>query len=229
MIFSTRRVSRYHHLNNGDTYSVVLNRNEAESRIERKDSMKILLMKVDQHLTWEEHVANVIKSSYDTLLSVKSLKRYIPYKPRKTAEACILLKIDYGSVVYQNVPKFLIKRLQKVPTISAGYVLNRYTKECDVIKLGWLPIIEGFEFNKTKLAFKALHCPEWPDYLPLLRSSDVTNYLTLTIKTHLDLMLTYFNVSLDLRKEIDSYLVLKAFSLIRHLQGFRSFVSFSFK
>ena len=216
MIFSTRRMSRYHHLNNGDTYSAVLNRNEAESRIERKGSMKILRMKVDQHLTWEEHVANVIKSSYDnTLLSLKILKRYIPYKPRKTAEACILLKIDYGSVVYQNVPKFLIKRLQKVPTISAGYVLNRYTKECDV------------EFNKTKLAFKALHCPEWPDYLTLLRNSDVTNYLTLTIKTHLDLMLAYFNdVPLDPRKEIDSYLVLKAFSLIMHLQGFRSFVSF---
>ena len=38
--------------------------------------MKILGMKVDQHLTWEEHVANVIKSSYDTLQSLKLLKRY---------------------------------------------------------------------------------------------------------------------------------------------------------
>ena len=113
------------------SYSVVLNRNEAENRIERKGSMKILGMKVDQHLTREKHVANVIKSSsYDTLQSLKLLKRYTPYKLRKTlAEALILSKIDYGSVVYQNVPKFLIKRLQKVQTISAGYVLNRYVKE----------------------------------------------------------------------------------------------------
>ena len=51
--------------------------------------------------------------------------------------------------------------------IFAGYVLNRYAKECDVIKLGWLPITERFEFNTTKLTFKALHCPEWPAYLPL--------------------------------------------------------------
>ena len=117
------------------------------------------------------------------LQSLKLLKRYSPYKLRKTAEALILSKIDYGSVVFQNVPKFLIKRLQKVQTISAGYVLNRYAKECDVIKLGWLPIIERFEFNTTKLAFKVLYCPEWPDYLPLkfhksnyrvtLRNSDV--------------------------------------------------------
>ena len=48
------------------------------------------------------------------LQSLKLLKRYIPYKLRKTlAEALILSKIDYGRVVYQNVPKFLIKRLQK--------------------------------------------------------------------------------------------------------------------
>ena len=65
MIFSTRQMNRHHHLDNADTYSVVLNGNEAENRIERKDSMKILGMKVDQHLTWEEHVANVIKSSYE--------------------------------------------------------------------------------------------------------------------------------------------------------------------
>ena len=45
--------------------------------------------------------------------------------------------------------------------------MNCYAKEWDVIKLGWLPVIERFEFNTTKLAFKALRCPEWPDYLHL--------------------------------------------------------------
>ena len=150
MIFSTRQMSQYHLLDNADTYSVALNGNEAENRIERKDSMKILGMKVNQHFTWEEHVANVTKPSYDTLRPLKLLKRFTPYKLRKTlAEALILSKTDYGSVVYQNVPKFLIKRLQKVQTISAGYVLNRYAKECDVIKLGWLSVIERFEFNTT--------------------------------------------------------------------------------
>ena len=67
MILSTRQMSRYHNLDNTDTYSIVLNGNEAENRIERNDSMKILGMKVDQHLTWEEQVTNVIKSSYDKL------------------------------------------------------------------------------------------------------------------------------------------------------------------
>ena len=55
MIFSTRQMSQYHYLDNENTYSVVLNGYEVENRVERKDSMKILGMKVGQHLTWEEH------------------------------------------------------------------------------------------------------------------------------------------------------------------------------
>ena len=61
MVFSTRQMSRYYHLDKTDAYLVVLNGNEAEKRIERKDTMKIRCMKVDQHPTLEEHVAIVIK------------------------------------------------------------------------------------------------------------------------------------------------------------------------
>ena len=84
-------------------------------------------MKVNQHLSWEEDVANVLKSS----CMLQSLKYPIQAKKKTLAEALILSKIDHDSVVYQNVLKFLIKRLQKVQTISSGYVLNRYAKECE--------------------------------------------------------------------------------------------------
>ena len=50
VIFSARQMNRYHHLDNADTYLVILNGNEAENRIERNDSTKILGMKVHQHL-----------------------------------------------------------------------------------------------------------------------------------------------------------------------------------
>ena len=89
----------------------------------------------------------------------------------------------------------LIKTFQK-----SRYVLNRYAKECDVIKLGWLPVTERFEFNAIKLAFKALHCPEWPDYLPLkfhksnywvtLRNSDYYKLPYVKEETHSNMMFT---------------------------------------
>ena len=75
--------------------------------------MKILGLKVDQYLPWEEHVVNVIKSSYDMLQSLKLLKRHTPHKLRKTAEA--LTKTDYGSVVYQNLPKITDQKITKCP------------------------------------------------------------------------------------------------------------------
>ena len=50
MILSTRQVSRYHHLGNADIYSVVLNGNEAENRVKRKNIMKIRGIKIDQIL-----------------------------------------------------------------------------------------------------------------------------------------------------------------------------------
>ena len=36
MIFSTRQMSGYHHLDNADTYSVVLNGNETETELKEK-------------------------------------------------------------------------------------------------------------------------------------------------------------------------------------------------
>ena len=96
--------------------------------------------------------------------------------------------------------------------------MNCYAKECDVIiiKLRWLPIIERLNFNTTKLAFKALHFPEWPDYLPL--KFHKSNY-RVTLRNSDDYKLTYvkgknlfksdvyrcFNdLPLDLRKEINN-------------------------
>ena len=150
----------------------------------------------------------------------------------------ILSEIDCGGVVYQNVPTFLIKGLQKVQMISPGYVLNRYAKECDVIKFGRLPIIERFEFNTAKLAFNALNRPECPDYLPLKfkksncrvtpRNSDDYRLPCIIDKnTFKSDAYIYFNyLPLDLIKAIsiiNIYLLLKVFSLILHLQGFRNF------
>ena len=40
---------------------------QTENRIARKDSMKILGMKVDQNLTWEEHAKKNISRSNDII------------------------------------------------------------------------------------------------------------------------------------------------------------------
>ena len=108
--------------------------------------------------------------------------------------------------------------------------------------MGGYQLLRDFKFNTTKLAFKALHCPEWPDYLPLkfhksnyrvtLRNSD--DYKLPYVKdknTFKYDVCRYFNdLPLDLKKEINNNKFIsgaKSFFINEALvQGFRSFVSF---
>ena len=89
-------------------------------------------------------------------------------KVRKTlAEALILSKINYCNVVYGQLPKYLINRLQRVQNTTAGYVYGRYAKTLDVINLNWLPIEENIEMNTVRLAHKLLNNESWSNYLKL--------------------------------------------------------------
>ena len=79
-------------------------------------------------------------------------------KVRKTlAEALILSKINYCNVVYGQLPKYLINRLQRVQNATVGYVYGRYAKTLDVINLNWLPIEKNIPMNTIKLAHKSLN------------------------------------------------------------------------
>ena len=134
--------------------------------IEQKDSVKLLGILFDQHLTWNEQVNSIIKSSYGTLRALRKFGRFTPLRVRKSlAEALILSKLNYGSAVFAQIPKYLTHRLQKVQNITAAYVLSRYATTKDVIDLNWLPINELFEWNTVKLVHKSKFDPNHPAYL----------------------------------------------------------------
>ena len=63
------------------------------------------------------------------------------------AESLILLRINYGIVLYKKAPVYLIKCIQILQNAAAGYILMRYSNEKDVISLNWLPIIELIDFE----------------------------------------------------------------------------------
>ena len=70
-------------------------------------------------------------------------------------------------MVYGQLPKYLINRLQRVQNTTVGYVYGRYAKALDVINLNWLPIEKNIEMNTNKLAHKSLNNDFWPNYLKL--------------------------------------------------------------
>ena len=89
------------------------------------------------------------------------------YKVRKTlAEALVLSQINYCNVVYSQIPKYQINRLQRVQNTAAGYVLKWHVKVTDVISsLNWLPVQENIEYCIAKLTFQALNDERCPKYL----------------------------------------------------------------
>ena len=56
-----------------------------------------------------------------------------------------------------NLPMYMIQRLQKIQNATASFVLGKHAKIVDVISLSWLPITERFEYSIAVLAFKAIN------------------------------------------------------------------------
>ena len=75
--------------------------------------------------------------------------------------------------MFDSLPAYQIKRLQKVMTCAGGFILSRYATVIDVIKLNWLPVKEKIQFNTAKLVHKALYKECFPDYLKLELTSNI--------------------------------------------------------
>ena len=153
ILFSSSRLSSKHNLEDNS----LLIRCSGQY-IQQKAYIKLLGVIFDQRPTWIDRINNIIRSTHGTPPALRKFSRFTPMKVRKTlAEALILSKINYCSVVYGQLPKYLINRLQRVQNTTAGYVYGRYAKMLDVINLKWLPIEENIEMNTVKLAHKSLN------------------------------------------------------------------------
>ena len=62
------------------------------------------------------------------------------------------------------MPNYLVKQSQRVQKCAAGYVLGRYANAVDVVNLNRLPILEGIEYNMSKLTYQGLNDKNWPSY-----------------------------------------------------------------
>ena len=123
-------------------------------------------MLLQQNLTWNNHIAQLLTSCYGSIAMLKKLKRFTHCNIRKQlAEALILSKLDYCNVLYHGMPDYLTRRLQKLENAAAGFVQGRYANAENVLALNWLPVKERIEFNIAKLTYKAIYFKNWPSYL----------------------------------------------------------------
>jgi hypothetical protein len=157
MLISTSQMSRVHSLHDKEI-EIQIN----GKPLERVKSTKLLGLRLNEHLIWDEHVNEVSKSCYGILRIIRKLKNFTDFKLRKQlAEALVITKLDYCDVVYNPLPKYLVKRLQRVQYAAAGFVTSKWISDVkELIKLGWLPIEERREWHLLI---------SWPNHLKLIR------------------------------------------------------------
>ena len=127
---------------------------------------KILRVHMDENLTWADHA--LLTSCYAALTDLQKLRNLAPYHVRKhIVGSLVLLKLEYGCVVFYPLPDYQMKLLQRVQTTCASYVIGCYAVLEDLQKLNWLPIIERKDLAMLKTIHKALYDDTWPEYLHL--------------------------------------------------------------
>jgi len=84
------------------------------------------------------------------------------------AESLVLSKLDYYDCIYYPLPDFLTRRLQRIQFATARFVIGHNVNNMDdIIKVGWLPIVQRQKYYLLKLAHKAINDAYWQSYIEL--------------------------------------------------------------
>ena len=163
LLVTTPQMSRVHKLDSV-TPSVKVN----GVALERVKEFKLLGIWITENLKWTCHIKKLVSSCYGILSTLRKLKNLAPFHVKKLlVESLILSKLDYCDVVCYPLPLYLQKKLQRLQNAALSFVTKRYSKEKDILNLGWLPVKERTEYRIFRLMYKSLHSSEWPQYLKL--------------------------------------------------------------
>ena len=110
MVISTKELSKQNILQN---YSPDLK--ITDKSLEREHCSKLLGVILNEHLSWDDHIAKITFSCFCTISILRKFKNLMPFKlKRQVAELLVLSKMDYTDAVFRPLPSRLLKRLQKV-------------------------------------------------------------------------------------------------------------------
>ena len=113
-----------------------------------------------------DHITRLLASCYGTLAVIRKLKHLAPNNVREQlAESLVLSKLNYACTIFDPLPEYQTKRLQRMQNACAGFVLRTDAKESDIEPLGWLTVKQ-----------KSLSEPEFPAYLRLVLQTVATHH-----------------------------------------------------
>ena len=74
---------------------------------------KLLGVKLQENLKWNDHVKDVANASYGVLRTLRKLKHFTDFNLRKRlAELLMLSRLDYCDSVFSPLPQYLLKQIE---------------------------------------------------------------------------------------------------------------------
>ena len=115
----------------------------------------------DQHMSLDQHVANICKASYYHLRNIAKITNCLS-KPdiEILVHAFITNKLDNCNSLLYGIPEFLLDRLQNVQNSAARLITRtkKYDHITPILKiLHWIPVRQRIIFKLLLLTYKALH------------------------------------------------------------------------
>ena len=120
---------------------------------------------LDKHMTLKDQLNEVVRMSNYNLRNIAFIRKYLDGNSVKTlVHSCVINRLDYCNSIYYNLPKYQLKRLQRVMNKAARLIkkvppFNRITPA-----LHWLPINARIVYKICVLTYQALEIGK-PEYL----------------------------------------------------------------
>ena len=154
-----------------------LNLTLGASIIEEVKEHKMLGLIVDNNLTWNKHIENMIKKLSKNAYLLSRLKRYAkPTHLQMFFNAHIISHINFASTIWDGCSQDTFIKLNSVYRRAVRQLDNRQISTDEKLKkLNILPLRKQLNFNKTILTHK-IYYKKTPDYLTYLLDKTEERY-----------------------------------------------------
>lgn len=142
--------------------------NVGNSTINRSSCAKNLGIMIDESLSLDQQVHEVVKTCRFLLRELWHIRKYLTVETAKTiVHATVISRLDFCNGLYVNMPEIYIKKLQNIMNEAARLVTLTPRKEHitpALIALHWLPVKQRIEYKILLTVHKAVN-DTGPKYL----------------------------------------------------------------
>ena len=138
-----------------------------DKQISISDKVTSLGVILDKHMSFDDQIDHVCKSSINYLRNLFRIRRYLDVNAGSTVmHALITTRLNYCNHLYFGLPKYKVKKLQQIQNIAARYISG--ARKFDhitpvLVQLHWLPVSYRIVFKHLLFVYKSLNglCPQY--------------------------------------------------------------------